>query len=188
MRSPTLIALGSELRRYRLAAGNMTQGHLAKLISYVEAEGQASGIHMWDVVVVPGIFQTPEYVRALLSAGRPAARPDSLCRRYRHLAVDVATLPSLRMGRRLVLSGLAGQSQRPGQGPIRGHVPKDHEMRAGCPGSCHSSPENRSHADRRVTPRASPILVQVTPRRRSSCTHERRSASAWSMCAATRGM
>src|SRR5437879_216259 len=109
MRSPTLIALGSELRRYRLAAGNMTQGHLAKLINYsegmisnvetaqkvprrdfvercdnalkaggalmvlhgllkhethpvesfaryVDAEREASGIHMWDVVVVPGIF------------------------------------------------------------------------------------------------------------------------------------
>ncbi|MCO6005547.1 helix-turn-helix domain-containing protein [Actinoallomurus purpureus] len=129
MRSPTLIALGSELRRYRLAAGNMTQGHLAKLINYsegmisnvetaqkvprrdfvercdqalstggallvlhgllkhethpvqsfaryAEAEHQASGIHMWDVVVIPGIFQTPEYARALLTAGRPAARPE----------------------------------------------------------------------------------------------------------------
>jgi transcriptional regulator with XRE-family HTH domain len=123
MRSPTLIALGSELRRYRLAAGNMTQGHLAKLINYsegmisnvetaqkvprrdfvercdqvlstggallkhethpvqsfaryAEAERQASGIHMWDVVVIPGIFQTPEYARALLTAGRPAARPE----------------------------------------------------------------------------------------------------------------
>ncbi|GAB3958997.1 hypothetical protein GCM10029978_005140 [Actinoallomurus acanthiterrae] len=129
MRSPTLIALGSELRRYRLAADNMTQGHLAKLINYsegmisnvetaqkvprrdfvercdqalktggglmvlhgllkhethpvqsfarfAEAERQASGVHMWDVVVVPGIFQTPEYARALLRAGRPAARPE----------------------------------------------------------------------------------------------------------------
>ncbi|MCO5968495.1 helix-turn-helix domain-containing protein [Actinoallomurus soli] len=129
MRSPTLIALGSELRRYRLAADNMTQGHLAKLINYsegmisnvetaqkvprrdfvercdkalktggallvlhgllkhethpvqsfaryIEAEREASGIHMWDVVVIPGIFQTPEYARALLTAGRPAARPE----------------------------------------------------------------------------------------------------------------
>jgi uncharacterized protein DUF5753/helix-turn-helix protein len=129
MRSPTLIALGSELRRYRLAAGNLTQGHLAKLINYsegmisnvetaqkvprrdfvercdealktggaltvlhgllkhethpvqsfaryVEAEREATGIHMWDIVVIPGIFQTPEYARALLTAGLPAARPE----------------------------------------------------------------------------------------------------------------
>src|SRR3954451_10920481 len=119
MRSPTLIALGSELRRHRVAAG-LTQSRLAKLINYsegmisnvetaqkvprrdfvercdqalstggalmvlhgllkhethpvqsfahyVEAERQASGIHMWDVVVVPGIFQIPEYARALLT-------------------------------------------------------------------------------------------------------------------------
>jgi Helix-turn-helix domain len=42
MRSPTLIALGSELRRYRLAAGNMTQGHLAMLINY--SEGMISNV------------------------------------------------------------------------------------------------------------------------------------------------
>jgi transcriptional regulator with XRE-family HTH domain len=129
MRSPTLIALGSELRRYRLAADNLTQGQLAKLINYsegmisnvetgqkiprrdfversdealetggallvlydllkyethpvesfaryAEAEQQATAIHMWEVVVVPGIFQTPDYARALLAAGRPTARPE----------------------------------------------------------------------------------------------------------------
>lgn len=128
MRSPTLIALGSELRRYRLAA-DMTQSQLAKLINYAEstissvetaqktprrdfvercdkvlgagggllvlhdllkyeahpvesfaryaeAEHQASGIHMWEVVVMPGIFQTADYARALLTAGRPTARPE----------------------------------------------------------------------------------------------------------------
>jgi hypothetical protein len=31
---------------------------------------------MWELVVVPGIFQTPEYARALLTAGRPTARPE----------------------------------------------------------------------------------------------------------------
>jgi transcriptional regulator with XRE-family HTH domain len=129
MRSPTLIALGSELRRYRLAADNMTQSQLAKLINYAEsmisnvetaqktprrdfvercdqvlnaggallvlhdllkyethpvesfaryaeAEQQATAIHMWEVVVVPGIFQTIDYARALLAAGRPTARPE----------------------------------------------------------------------------------------------------------------
>lgn len=129
MRSPTLIALGSELRRYRLAADGMTQSRLARLINYsegmisnvetaqkvprrdfvercdkalgtggallvlydllkhethpveafaryIEAERQASAIHMWDVVVVPGLFQAPDYARALLGAGRPTATPD----------------------------------------------------------------------------------------------------------------
>jgi transcriptional regulator with XRE-family HTH domain len=129
MRSPTLIALGSELRRHRLAADNMTQCRLAKLINYAEsmisnvetaqrtprrdfvercdqvldtggallvlydllkyethpvesfaryaeAEQQAAAMHMWEVVVVPGIFQTTDYARALLTAGRPTARPD----------------------------------------------------------------------------------------------------------------
>lgn len=42
MRSPTLIALGSELRRYRLAADNMTQAHLARLINY--SEGMISNV------------------------------------------------------------------------------------------------------------------------------------------------
>src|SRR4051794_8751662 len=113
MRSPTLIALGSELRRYRVAAG-LTQSQLSDLINYsegmisnvetaqkvprrdfveradgtlnaggallvlydllkyethpvesfaryAEAEAQASAIRMWEVVVIPGIFQTPEY-------------------------------------------------------------------------------------------------------------------------------
>ncbi|MEV5749612.1 helix-turn-helix transcriptional regulator [Actinoallomurus sp. NPDC052308] len=129
MRSPTLIALGSELRRHRLAADNMTQGQLAKLINYsegmisnvetaqkvprrdfvercdkalktggallvlhgllkhethpvesfaryAEAEREAACIRMWELVVIPGIFQTPEYARALLSAGRPTAKPE----------------------------------------------------------------------------------------------------------------
>ncbi len=42
MRSPTLVALGSELRRHRLAAGNMTQAHLARLINY--SEGMISNV------------------------------------------------------------------------------------------------------------------------------------------------
>ncbi|MEV0404382.1 Scr1 family TA system antitoxin-like transcriptional regulator [Actinoallomurus sp. NPDC050550] len=129
MRSPALIALGSELRRYRLAADNMTQSHLAKLINYSEgmisnvetaqkvprhdfvercdqalntggallvlhgllkydthpveafarytdAESQANAIYMWEFVVIPGVFQTPEYARALLTAGRPTVKPE----------------------------------------------------------------------------------------------------------------
>lgn len=42
MRSPTLVALGSELRRHRIAAGNMTQAHLARLINY--SEGMISNV------------------------------------------------------------------------------------------------------------------------------------------------
>lgn len=129
MRSPTLIALGSELRRHRLTADNMTQAHLARLIDYSEAmisnvetgqkiprkefvercdkvlhtggallviynllkyetdpvesfsryadaERQATVIHKYEALSLPGLLQTPGYARAVIAAGRPTANAE----------------------------------------------------------------------------------------------------------------
>lgn len=54
------------------------------------------------------------------------------------------------------------------------HTPTRRPVR---PQYCYRCTENRSHADCRVTPRASPTLDHVTPRRRSSATQARKSAS-----------
>ncbi len=53
------------------------------------------------------------------------------------------------------------------------HTPTRRPVR---PQYCYRCTENRSHADCRVTPRASPTLDHVTPRRRSSATQARKSA------------
>jgi hypothetical protein len=60
-----------------------------------------------------------------------------------------------------------------------------------CPGwsacAVYSSPENRSHADWRVIPRASPIRAQVAPSARAFCTHPARCCSTCAPAAAIRG-
>jgi transcriptional regulator with XRE-family HTH domain len=43
---------------------------------YADAERRATVIRQYDALVVPGLLQTPDYARALIAAGRPAARPE----------------------------------------------------------------------------------------------------------------
>lgn len=43
---------------------------------FTDAERRASVIREYDALVVPGLLQIPEYARALITSGRPDARPE----------------------------------------------------------------------------------------------------------------
>lgn len=51
------------------------------LVELAEFEARASRIRMWETSVVPGLFQTPDYARAALSAGTADDPQSSLERR-----------------------------------------------------------------------------------------------------------
>lgn len=42
---------------------------------YIELETQASRINIWSINLIPGLFQIPEYARAVMIAGRPLDLP-----------------------------------------------------------------------------------------------------------------
>jgi len=44
-----------------------------KLLQFIEYEAAASAIHMFQTILVPGLLQTEEYARAVISALRPEA-------------------------------------------------------------------------------------------------------------------
>lgn len=46
--------------------------------SYIELEAEASLIREWQVQVIPGLLQTEDYARAIITAARPGDSPDSL--------------------------------------------------------------------------------------------------------------
>ncbi len=60
---------------------------------YVGLEAAASRIRLYEVQFVPGLLQTPEYARAVIRGGHPAAPGDEITRRV-----------SLRMKRQEILS------------------------------------------------------------------------------------
>src|SRR5437667_337058 len=68
---------------------------------------------------------------------------------------------------------------------LRGHYLPDGRVLGARPP--HSSPENRSHADWRVIPRASPIRAHVAPSARARRTHPARCCSTCAPAAAIRG-
>jgi transcriptional regulator with XRE-family HTH domain len=45
---------------------------------YTDAESRAAVIRQYHALVVPGLLQTPDYARALIAAGRPSARPETV--------------------------------------------------------------------------------------------------------------
>jgi transcriptional regulator with XRE-family HTH domain len=59
---------------------------------WVEIERTATSLRTWEPLVVPGIFQTEDYARAILRAARPIDRDDS-----------IDQLVSARMGRQAIL-------------------------------------------------------------------------------------
>lgn len=60
--------------------------HLAELVRstprwfehYLELEAEATLINVWSVNVVPGLFQTEDYARAVMHAGRPGEPKDAI--------------------------------------------------------------------------------------------------------------
>ncbi|MFB9839580.1 helix-turn-helix domain-containing protein [Actinoallomurus acaciae] len=45
---------------------------------YTDAESRAAVIRQYHALVLPGLLQTPDYARALIAAGRPSARPETV--------------------------------------------------------------------------------------------------------------
>ncbi|SNT62546.1 Helix-turn-helix domain-containing protein [Streptosporangium subroseum] len=62
--------------------------------SYIGLEDEATLIHQWEVQLVPGLLQTEDYARMVISAGRPQP----------HDADDVHRRVMARMARRTLLS------------------------------------------------------------------------------------
>ncbi|WP_030916750.1 helix-turn-helix domain-containing protein [Streptosporangium amethystogenes] len=62
--------------------------------SYIGLEDEAALIHQWEVQLVPGLLQTEDYARAVISAGRPEP----------HDAEDIHRRVMARMARRTLLS------------------------------------------------------------------------------------
>jgi transcriptional regulator with XRE-family HTH domain len=60
---------------------------------YIGLESAASRIRTYEMQFVPGLLQTPEYARAVIRGGHPAAPPEEIARRV-----------SLRMKRQQILS------------------------------------------------------------------------------------
>ena len=64
---------------------------------YIGLEAAASRIRIYEMQFVPGLLQTPEYARAVIRGGHPAATADEIARRV-----------SLRMKRQQILSRPGG--------------------------------------------------------------------------------
>ncbi|GAA3099365.1 helix-turn-helix domain-containing protein [Streptosporangium carneum] len=62
--------------------------------SYIGLEDEAAVIHQWEVQLVPGLLQTEDYARAVISAGRPDPQN----------ADDIQRRVMARMARRTLLS------------------------------------------------------------------------------------
>lgn len=52
------------------------------LDQYVDLEAEATDLRIWDMRVVHGLFQTEDYARALLAAGRPRGTTDHALERF----------------------------------------------------------------------------------------------------------
>lgn len=52
------------------------------LDQYVDLEAEATYLRIWDMRVVHGLFQTEDYARALLAAGRPRGTTDDALEHY----------------------------------------------------------------------------------------------------------
>lgn len=50
---------------------------------YIELEAQANRINLWTTNLIPGLFQIPEYARAVMIAGRPLDPPHVIDERLR---------------------------------------------------------------------------------------------------------
>jgi transcriptional regulator with XRE-family HTH domain len=49
--------------------------------AFIGLEAAASAMRVWEPIVLPGLLQTPEYMRALLRTGRPFDAPEHIDRR-----------------------------------------------------------------------------------------------------------
>jgi len=96
---PSLIAKMQELARQANAPGWWTQYADVTadwFVEYLGLETAAAMIRTFEAQFVPGLLQTPEYARAVILLGHPAASPGEIERRV-----------ALRMSRQDVLAGQA---------------------------------------------------------------------------------
>jgi hypothetical protein len=73
--------------------------NLGDMREYVSLESAATALRAWQLSFIPGLLQTPAYIRALVRGGSPRPRPDS--------------------GDQLIASRLARQTRLTGNAPLR---------------------------------------------------------------------